>query len=719
MRLRFTNRDFAAAAVISLVAGGLFTSPLFGRLQGLSLDALTTLRWEFTGDRSYPASSPVIVVAIDEETYRTPPLAGSPTLTWTREIGRVLSAVIDGGARVVGFDLIFPTSIEQSEILFGEEPIGTRMRGFDRDFLRALAASASAGKLVLGEIQSRNDPIRPAPGQRVAVRQQSNIRALNVHTDSDEVIRRLPLTFRIDGKAVPSMAVELASRALQSKPELDAAGVMTLAGYRVPSAVPNTATLNFRGGGHDFPTHSFADLRSCVEKGDSGFFRREFADKVVIFGTSLNFEDRKLTSMRFSSGLEGMTAPRCALPAAANAGRVALNTMPGVFVHATAVKNLMEQDAAVELGLPLRAAITAIVAFMSAMAACMLAPVVALPAFLIVMLAYAAAAVGLFVHSLAIPLVEPALAGLTALATAVGYRFMISDREERFLRKTFGLYLAPQVIETMLASGKTPALGGEMRNVTVFFSDIAGFSSFSERMTPAALVALMNEYLSAMTEIIERHGGYVDKYIGDSIVAVFGAPAEDRDHARSAVHAALECRNRLEELNRSNSSFHGETLAHRIGLNSGEALVGNIGSRRRFNYTVMSDAVNVASRLEGANKYFKTSIMASQMTVALTGETFVWRELDSIQVKGRADPVSIYEPLAEAGLETLEQSKIAAAYAEGLAFWRAHQFERAERCFDRVADIDQPSALFSKRASHFAHNPPARDWVPVNVLEGK
>jgi len=719
MRLRITKRDIVAAILISLAAGVLSASPLLERLHGLSLDALTSMRWELFGSRRDPSASPVVVVAIDEESYRTPPLKGSPTLTWTREVGRVLSAVIDGGARVVGFDLIFPTSIEQSEIMFGEEPIGARMRGFDRDFLRALAASASAGKLVLGEIENRTDPVRPSPGQRAAVRQQSNIRALNVYTDSDEIIRRLPLTFRIDGNAIPSMAVELASRALGNKLELDASGSATLSGYRIPGSVPNTMTLNFRGGGQDFPTYSFADLRSCIEKGDGEFFRRHFADKTVIFGTSLNFEDRKLTSMRLSSGLEGAPAPRCALPAAGRMGHIAFNTMPGVFIHATAVRNLMEKDAAVELTFISRAAVATVVAAAAAIAACLFAPLIALSAFLLLMLAYTATAVGLFANALVMPLIEPFLAGTAALAMTVGYRFVVADREERFLRSSFGLYLAPQVIETMLASEQMPALGGEMRNVTVFFSDIAGFSSFSERMTPAALVALMNEYLSAMTDIIERHGGYVDKYIGDSIVAVFGAPLEDRDHARSAVHAALECRARLEELNRDNDIFRGERLAHRIGLNSGEALVGNIGSRRRFNYTVMSDAVNVASRLEGANKYFSTSIMASEMTVALTGETFFWRELDAIRVKGRADPVKIYEPLAAAGQQTAEQAKVAAAYAEGLAFWRARQFDSARQCFDRVADTDPPSALFSRRARQFAENPPPQDWAPVNVLEGK
>src|SRR6202022_162300 len=193
------------------------------------------------------------------------------------------------------------------------------------------------------------------------------------------------------------------------------------------------------------------------------------------------------------------------------------------------------------------------------------------------------------------------------------------------------------------------------------------------------LVAFVNEYLSAMTDIIESKGGYVDKYIGDSIVAVFGAPVDDADHARHAAEAALLCRARLDELNKGSSAFRGMTVAHRMGLNSGEALVGNIGSRRRFNYSVMSDAVNVASRLEGANKYYGTTIAASEMTVALTGSTFAWRELDAIRVQGRSTPVKIYELLAEAGEETPQQAAAATAYAQGIAYWRNREFDAAAK----------------------------------------
>ncbi len=158
----------------------------------------------------------------------------------------------------------------------------------------------------------------------------------------------------------------------------------------------------------------------------------------------------------------------------------------------------------------------------------------------------------------------------------------------------------------MLSSKKLPELGGEAREVTVFFSDLAGFSAIAENMPPDRLMSLMNAYLSDMTDVIEANGGYVDKYIGNSIVAVFGAPADDPDHAANAARAALDCCTRLAELNTTSPAFRDHPLAQRIGINSGEALVGNFGSRRRFNYSVMSDAVNLASRLEGANKFYGT-----------------------------------------------------------------------------------------------------------------
>jgi len=346
--------------------------------------------------------------------------------------------------------------------------------------------------------------------------------------------------------------------------------------------------------------------------------------------------------------------------------------------------------------------------------------VAALPAYLAAAIVWTLAAVVLFTYSpLALPLLEPWLAGIVGLGAATSFRFLVADKDRRFLRKSFALYLAPSVIEKMVATNKPPALGGETRNVTIFFSDLAGFSSISEALAPPDLVHFMNEYLSAMTDIIQEQDGFVDKYIGDAIVAVFGAPLDDPDHARNAIVAALRCRDRLHRLNREPAEWQRFTLRQRIGLNSGDALVGNIGSRQRFNYTVMGDTVNVASRLEGANKYFGTTIMAAKSTFERATATFAWRELDSIRVQGRDEPVRIYEPLARHGEDSPEQKVIAAAYGHALACWRRRDFAGCIEALAPIAAADPPSAILLQRAKTFLAHPPAADWDTVNTLEGK
>ena len=712
------RRDALVAVVIAIAAGIAAASPAFGLLHGLSIDALTALRWFAFGPARAPATSPTVIVALDEEAYRTPPFAGTPGVFWTREIGRVVTAVIDGGAKVVGFDVVFPTSIEQSELPFGDETLGAKLRGFDRDFLRALATASQSGKIVLGQVQHQDQPILPSPGQRAAVGHMRNIRALNVYTDRDNVVRRVPLTFEVDGATVPSMAVELAARAQGAAPERAADGAMTLAGYRIPGAVPNTMTLNFEGGADDIPTYSLGDLRACAEKGDTDFFRRHFGGKVVLVGAVLDAEDRKLTSKRFATAAEGTRAERCALAAPPAADRFVRDSIPGVVVHATAVNNLIRRDALFEFG-PAGSILAAVLfAALAAASALMLAPISAGLAYLGLAAAWTGGAAVVFRHAVALPLAEPLIAGLLALGATIGYRFVTADRDKRLLRQSFALYLAPEVIEKLMASRRPPVLGGEMRSVTEFFSDLAGFSSFAETMAPRELVALMNTYFAAMTDVIEAHGGFVDKYIGDAIVAVFGAPLDDRDHAVHAVQAAIACGKRLQELNRTTPALKGRELRCRIGLNTGEALVGNIGSHRRFNYTAMGDTVNLAARLEGANKHYATTIMAGEATVSLTGAAFLWRELDAVRVRGRAGSVKVFEPLAAAGEEAAAEKARAAVYAEGLACWRARDFAGAAARFAQIAADDPPARLFLERASAFVRSPPGPVWEPVTVLDG-
>lgn len=706
-------RDAIAVFIIALVAGALIFVPPLDRLRGLSIDILTMLRWRLFGSMHKPEQSPTVVVALDEETYRTPPFAGTPAITWTTEIGQVLTAILAGGAKVVGFDIVFPTSIEQSEMPFGDGTLGGRLRGFDRDFLRALALGARDGKVVLGEAQHRDFPILPSPAQRIAVGQTANIRSLNVYSDPDDVVRRIPLSVTVDGSPQPSMAVELASRALGAEPR-------NISGSRIPSQIPNTMALNFDGGADPVPTYSLVDLLACVDKGDGEFFHNNFAGKVVLIATVLDVEDRQVTSKRFATAPENPNGTRCALAQPPPSTVFARDSTPGVYTHATAVNNLIRGDALIEVGPIGRGTIAFAFAAVIAVATLTLPLFAAVPAYLAVAAAWTFGSVLAFTYSpLALPLIEPLLAGVLGLGAATGFRFLVADKDRRFLRKSFALYLAPAVVEKMVAANKLPALGGEIRDVTVYFSDLAGFSSISEVLTPPDLVKFMNQYFSAMTDIIQEHGGLVEKYIGDAIFAVFGAPFDDPDHASNAVSAALRCRERLHRLNIEPAEWQRFTLRQRIGLNTGDALVGNVGSRQRFNYTATGDTVNIASRLEGANKYFGTEIMAAKSTFERAAASFAWRELDIVRVQGRDEPVSIYEPLARFGEETPEQKVVVAAYGHALACWRRRDFAGCTEVLAPIAPADPPSAILLQRAKKFLAHPPAADWDAVNTLEGK
>jgi class 3 adenylate cyclase len=228
----------------------------------------------------------------------------------------------------------------------------------------------------------------------------------------------------------------------------------------------------------------------------------------------------------------------------------------------------------------------------------------------------------------------------------------------------------------------------------------------------------MNSYLTAMTDIIEAAGGYVDKYIGDAIVAMFGAPVDDPSHGARAVAAALACRERLAAMNAGEPAFAGHQLAMRIGLNTGEALVGNIGSRRRFNYTAMGDTVNLASRLEGASKFYGTVILASESVRQAAGDEFTWREVDFVRVVGRDQPVRLLVPEGK-GTATPVTEALEAKFSGALAQYRAGQFDEALSLFDAMADRDPVSAAFAVRLRGWLANGPPRPWDGITNLESK
>ena len=681
--------------------------PPLDRLGGLSIDTLFWLRATVFGRLHAPETSPTVVVALDEETHRRAPFEAMPSPFWTRDIAPVLDAMIAGGAKVVGFDIIFSKAVDQ---------VDEKLRGFERPFLMSLRRGADQGKLLLGKVQHGERPIAPHFNQSSAVRHETNTRANNLIGDRDEMIRRVPLYFEAetrDGmrRKDTSMSLELAARALGQKPERQADGTVRLGDWTIPGSAQETILANFDAGS-DIPTFSLADLYACTEKGDPAFFKKHFEGKVVLIGAVLDLEDRKLTSKRFINAPDSSAFARCVHePMRLARQDFAFDTLPGVYIHATAVNNLVRRDPLVTVR-PWAGFLAGLVLCAEAALLAMLLPPLA-GAFGVAgaMLLHGGLAVWFFRSGTVIPLLPPVVGAALVFAVILAFRFAVADKDKRFLRKSFAIYLPPSKVDEMLAQGKLPALGGEQRVVTVLFSDVAGFTSISEKLTPAELVALMNEYLSAMTEIVNKYDGIVDKFIGDAIVAVFGAPLDDKEHALHAVQCALECRTRLEELNRSSAILAGKALTARIGVNTGLALAGNIGSKERMNYTVMGDTVNLASRLEGANKVYRTSILVSEDTVAAVGERIRWREIDSVRVKGRRREVRIFQPL-------LPGEEPPPEFAAALAAYRDGSFEEATVRFRKLALSDPTARMFAERSERLAKNPP-KDWEGVTALDTK
>jgi adenylate cyclase len=272
---------------------------------------------------------------------------------------------------------------------------------------------------------------------------------------------------------------------------------------------------------------------------------------------------------------------------------------------------------------------------------------VGVPAFVLVVPFFAAA------WGYWLPLMVPLVCTCLSIGAAFAYQHQLEGRAGRFLRSAFQFYLSPQLIERIIEDSSALALGGERKELTVFFCDIEGFTKMSESLDPQDLGVFLNEFISAMTKIILDHQGTVDKYIGDAIVAFWNAPVSLTDHASLAVRSALECQKRVVELGRSFKQRFGIELKLRIGLNTGFVSVGNFGSRERFNYTVIGDTVNVASRLEGANKFFGTKILISEQTFEQLPSDIFCRPVGRIRVVGRAESFLVYEPLTDIDPEDL------------------------------------------------------------------
>ena len=343
--------------------------------------------------------------------------------------------------------------------------------------------------------------------------------------------------------------------------------------------------------------------------------------------------------------------------------------------------------------------------------------------------AYTIAAPFAFKQGLILDLVHPYIALITAFISVYVYRYLTEFKEKIALRGAFGKYVNPKLVEQISEHPEIVKLGGEKRIITVLFTDLAHFTTISEKLTPESTVALLNEYFDAMSKVVMAEGGTLDKFEGDAIMAFFGAPIAQSDHAARAVRAALKMREELSRLVlkwQSDPPLPGGEkkpfIDVRCGLSTGEAIVGNIGSTARFDYTAIGDIVNLGSRLEGANKKYSTSIMASEATYELIKDISTGRELDLIKVMGKTKPIRVYEILGQK--ETLDAvtTDLLKQYGEGISLYHDRKFAQGLEKFTAILEKypdDGPSKLYRQRCEVLRDFPPNADWDGVYEMGSK
>ena len=335
-------------------------------------------------------------------------------------------------------------------------------------------------------------------------------------------------------------------------------------------------------------------------------------------------------------------------------------------------------------------------------------------------------------ESYMMPIVAP-LAGLFfTYASNIIFQFLHEQQDKKFLRETFGTYIAPKVLDKMYEEKQAPKLGGVEGHHTAFFSDIQNFSTFSEALEPTRMVALMNEYLTVMSQVILDNEGTLDKYIGDAIVAFYGAPAPVENHEKKSCTTALLMEDALEDLRQK---WRGEndwpdivySMQHRIGLNCGKMVTGNMGSEMRMNYTMMGDTVNLAARLESSAKQYGVYNFVGENIYEETKDEFIFRFLDFVQVKGKNIPVKVYELVSAKDNADNHTVNLIKVFEEGLDHYYQQQWDKALAHFKKAEGMEDhftsrnttPSAVFIERCTMFKDNPPGKDWDGVWTMTSK
>lgn len=691
----------------------------------------TDLMFEIRGPQ-LPEDSPIVLVAVSEQSdFELPVKFPYPTEYYARLIENLNRA----GAAVIGIDIVFDKNDiynPRNDTLFAQTMAKYGNVVLAGDVRREVQRAAHAE---LRSTATGQQLVQPIPLLRDANPNQWGFVAVN--RDRDGFLRRYPIVaphFETNYYAF-SLQVLRVYESISESEIYSLGNAYQFGRHRIPLWDSRNFFINYAGYPGSFPEYNFSDVIDTEDfftlNEDEDFEINAFDDPD--FG--LLYQD----VFRDKIVLVGATMPELhdfyPTPFAPN------GNMPGYESHANALQTVLSATFITRPPLWLT--------FGTVMVAAMLITLLMTFAdfrlgtilWIFVIGGYVYATYHLFEGwGLMIEMTGPVLAMVFGYGGSVGYRYITEQKEKQRIRNMFGTYVSPEVVKRMIASGEMPRLGGERSHITAFFSDIAGFSDFSEKLSPEELVELMNEYLSAMTDILIEEGGTLDKYIGDAIVAIFGAPVKLEHHAWHACVTAVQVQRRQAEL-RAKWKMEGakwpEVVHHmqtRIGLNSGEVITGNMGSQKRFNYTMMGDDVNLAARCESGAKSYGVCIMVTDSTRKLAeahNDKLIFRELDKIVVKGRTQPVTMHELIDFREHCTDDDFNCFTAYAEGLkhyfhqewdmaevAFQEASRFERHQAGLSPRVDIN-PSLVMLQRIQALRANPPGENWDGVFMMRTK
>ncbi|HEX2033539.1 MAG TPA: adenylate/guanylate cyclase domain-containing protein [Chloroflexota bacterium] len=667
----------------------------------------------------------VVLVHIDEKSVAALGESYGRVFSWPRSLhAQVLRSLAEAGARVVVYDLLFDApgcavSLPapcQEDITFAaaidEAMNAARTRpGPGTQVLLPLAGSlAASDPPVPGQPLQLTNIISPLP--QFAGR-AAGVGHIHISPDADGAVRRLPLIASRYGEIIPSISLQAAAAYLRRAQPYDALGVgqVHVAGRPVPTDDQYQVLINYLGPPSHRPELLPNPPLSAVSFSDvlAGTFDHSVVqDKLVFVGlTAIGFaDDFWVPTSR--SGVK----------------------MSGVEIHAQTAEMLLHgaylapQDSA---------STVLIILLLCVLSGAVLArsqPLLAALAAGVLWVVYISLAIvyGWLSEQqveqattfTVLNSVYPGLGMLFSFVTVMLYRVVFEQAEQRETRRAMGKYLSPSVMTEVLDDPTALHLGGQKREMTVLFADIRGFTSLSERTDPELLVHFLNEYLTAMTDLVFANRGVLDKYTGDGIMAFWGSPQDQPDHAELACRTAYEMRKRLQELHQRWLTVGWPALDIGVGLNTGAMTVGNVGSKMRFDYTVIGDAVNLAARLEALNKVYGTNIILGEATQRRIAHLFATRYLGRVTVRGKDQETAIYELLAPLeAASPLVPPGMLEAWDTALEAYHARRFEEASAAFQRVLELkpgDGPARLFIARCRVMASQPPDASWDAVSVL---